>query len=560
MQKTKHDNKDSHARRGLKDAQVRPPPADYYAEEDSNNSTTSARSHHHDKTKVRSAEVEFESVESRSASSTSSAEVKSKFVKSTDRPSRHHGSFEDSSSVSTKSRLRATDTPRRPLSINREDLPTSALEHKLRVVESGNPFEDEEYDSLSVAKPSTTTYKKGQAKSFGQQQQGYHEDKKRWVWATQILQDDTPVASGVPPPGQNANLLNSIPVNTPAANLVAPSFPPIAPVVKAETPISSGSSSLTTPPASTSSRAARQPIVNRKKPAAAPATVPVAREKRWTWGTSIIQDGSEDAPPVGQNANLLSSGTTIALNTPVVQLTPPSFPPRPEPTQLESNGGAQAAAQVVESASSTLSAVASAMTLPVVETSPAQASNIEALLAKLQEQIDALASAYSQASATAEAVDAAAQTSPADNAKRWVWGPSIIQDDTPSSEAPPIGQNTNLFNPSLPVATPTGKPLAPNYKGHVGLASIAVPVSVDAPGVAAAKEPAAPVTSPAVDPVVAAVPDAVSTSSSSVHRNRKSEADSIRSVRAAASKTAALEWHLANQKRKIGGMSKQHKK
>ncbi|GAA5980972.1 hypothetical protein JCM5350_004784 [Sporobolomyces pararoseus] len=574
MQKTKHDN--DHSKRGLKDAQVRPPPSDYSNgpdsfEQDLNNSTTSRSSRSSSSNKTRLPEsVESESSESATASS--------KFTKSTDRPSRHHKARPSPSSESespSKSRLRSTDAPRRPLSVKREDLPTSALEKKLRVAESNNPFADEEFDSLTAAKPSTTaadksSNKKGestvrlfevtfvhsahleicfrtvQEKTFGKKEQ--HEDKKRWVWATQILQDDTPEASGVPPPGQNANLLNSIPVNTPAATLVAPSFPPVAPAAA----VVVESSSLT-PAAATTSRAARQPITNRKKPAAAPAQAPVAKDKRWTWGTSIIQDGDSNAPPVGENANLLSSGTTIALNTPVAQLTPPSFPPLAEPTQAvaaqdnSGAGGAQAAAQVVESASSTLSAVAAEVTSPV------GTSDIQNLLVKLQEQIDALASAYSQASATSDAVDAAAETSPAENAKRWVWGPSIIQDDTPSSEAPPIGQNTNLFNPSMPVATPTGKPLAPNYNGRIGLASVAVPVpvSVEAP----VQEP---VTPPVVDPASAS--PSPSSSSSSVHRNRKSEADSIRSVKAAAPKTAALEWHLANQKRKVGGMAKQHKR
>lgn len=149
---------------------------------------------------------------------------------------------------------------------------------------------------------------------------------------------------------------------------------------------------------------------------------------------------------------------TIAINTPVAQLTPPSFPPLaatattaasdPVASSDAQGEGAQAAAQVVDAASSTLSAVAADMT------SPASASSIQALLAQLQAQIDALASAYAQSTAAgdnanAAAVAAALETSPAENARRWVWGPSIIQDDSPSSEVPPIGQNTNLFNSEL---------------------------------------------------------------------------------------------------------------
>lgn len=253
------------------------------------------------------------------------------------------------------------------------------------------------------------------------------------------------------------------PANTPTAILAAPSFPPLV----AETPSSQASAA-----ALQSKVASRQKIGDRKKAAQAPQ--PASKEKRWTWGSEIIQDGDENAPPIGENANLLSSGSefstlsssllrpitdarfileiaTIAMNTPVAQLTPPSFPPLADATTsaepatetveaLQSNEGegAQAAAQVVEEASSTLSAVAAEMT--------SGTPNIEALLNKLQEEINALANAYSQVTQGGDVVDAAAETSPVENAKRWVWGPSIIQDDTPASAAPPIGQNANLLN------------------------------------------------------------------------------------------------------------------
>jgi len=309
-------------------------------------------------------------------------------------------------------------------------------------------------------------------------------EDKRWVWGTAIIQDDTPAASNVPAVGENANYLNcsfpilsslfdsselishshlrsAAPVNTPTATLAAPSFPPLA----AELPSSQSAAALQ------SKVASRQKMSDRKKAAQAPAAP--AKEKRWTWGNEIIQDGDENAPPVGENANLLSKGSelrlfplssfdlsltyelfeiaTIAMNTPVAQLTPPSFPPLADATTsaepatetfkaLESNegDGAEAAAQVVEQASSTLSAVAAEMT--------SGTTDIEALLNKLQEEINALANAYSQVTQGGDVVDAAAETSPAENAKRWVWGPSIIQDDTPASAAPPIGQNANLLN------------------------------------------------------------------------------------------------------------------
>ncbi|GAA5912649.1 uncharacterized protein JCM6883_005340 [Sporobolomyces salmoneus] len=571
MQKTKQEHQhDRRAMNGRYEA-----PSDYYShdleEEDGKNSTSSHARSHSTKTRL----SHSSSVESESASSTT---TRSKFVKSTDRPSRHHhirpsNSTSSASSVS-KSRLRSTDSPRRPFSNKEEDLPTSPLEKKLRAAELeqlGEDDEEEIEDSETVQKSSK------KEKSFGKK----YDEEKRWVWATQILQDDTPVASGIPAPGENANLLNTIPVNTPSpAALVAPSLPPLSVAVAQPS-----SSSLTTPPAvssttpaavsssTTTSRAVRQVIANRKKPAEAAATSKsaVAKEKRYIWSGEIIQDGDESAPEVGESANLLSSGTTIALTTPAAQLTPPSFPPLADATSSslpsietpivsQSNSGPEAASQVIESASSTLSAVASQMT------SPALAGSIGALLAQLQSQLDALASAYAQTSASTEEVAAAGETSPVDNAKRWVWGPSIIQDDSPVSEVPAVGQNTNLFSSAIPVATPTNKPLAPDFAGRTGLAPVvvvpsSVSLAVESSSVVVAQQP------PAVTPLANVLVDSVSSkpvptpsSSSSVHRNRKSEGDSIRSVRAAASKNAALEWHKVQQKRKLGGMAKQHKR
>ncbi|GAA5939818.1 uncharacterized protein JCM15063_004311 [Sporobolomyces koalae] len=452
--------------------------------------------------------------------------------------------------------------------------------------------------------------KKGQEKSFGKKH-----DEKRWVWGTAIIQDDTPAASDVPAIGQNANYLIPAPVNTPDANLVAPSFPPlVAPsfpplsvasteAVIAPSPSSSSSSSQTppavsssssqTPPAaSSSSAAARRLLANRKKPAhtttpAAAQTPAAAKDKRYIWATSIIQDGDENVPPVGDNANLLSSAT-IALNTPVAQLTPPSFPPVAAtttssvsvpvetPSTAGQENGAEQAAQIVASASSTLSAAVADLTSPA--TAMVGGPAIQSLLVKIQSELDALAQVYHQATATQAAVDAAAETSPAENAKRWVWGKSIIQDNSPSSGLPPIGQNTNLLNPSIQVATPTatlvpptptGKLLPPNFAGRIGLATGngSAPPATDVPvPPVAAETPVAPASQSPVAIADTLSPAASPVSSPAIShaplRNRKSEADSIRSVRdAAAHKTsAALEWHLVNQKRKVGGMAKQHKR
>lgn len=91
------------------------------------------------------------------------------------------------------------------------------------------------------------------------------------------------------------------PANTPTAILAAPSFPPLV----AETPSSQASAA-----ALQSKVASRQKIGDRKKAAQAPQ--PASKEKRWTWGSEIIQDGDENAPPIGENANLLSSGSEFS--------------------------------------------------------------------------------------------------------------------------------------------------------------------------------------------------------------------------------------------------------
>jgi len=107
---------------------------------------------------------------------------------------------------------------------------------------------------------------------------------------------------------------------------------------------------------------------------------------------------------------------------------------------------------------------------------------------------------------------------------------------------------------AIPVETPSNKPLAPSFPARVGLAT--------APNnLAAAPASVAPVTPPVSVPVeIDTAPESTSTTTSRM--NRKSYADSVRSARAAAlkTKTAAMEWHLVNKKRQVGGRAKQHKR
>lgn len=186
MQKTKHDRDNSHhERRGLHEARVRPAPSDYSESGDndstSRNSTTSSSSSRGGRKHASTIESDRRHGKESSTASSSADDVatetessSSKFVKSTDRPSRHHHARPSPSSssqasesespasrVREKSRLRSTDTPRRPASSS-SDSGSSTLEDKLRAAESGKAATsddvegDEEYDSSSSKQPAPT--------------------------------------------------------------------------------------------------------------------------------------------------------------------------------------------------------------------------------------------------------------------------------------------------------------------------------------------------------------------------------------------------------------------
>ncbi|GAA5820304.1 hypothetical protein JCM10212_005864 [Sporobolomyces blumeae] len=557
MQTKKHQNE----ARALGHAAVRPPPADYKSGTDAHNSTSFASSEARS-TRLSQTDSKKNKVDAKTAETKKKVDAKHKI---------------EAKTADAKARLRSTEPVRRaaaPPSISPSDgksdvRAATKLERELRIAESHRPAVDDEFDSLSEAEKNTATAPKSKAttdsrpkhaqdkaaKPFGRKVDlataAAKKEEKRWVWGTAIIQDDTP-ASAAPSIGDNVNLLTpgtTIAANTPTATLAAPSFPPVQ--------VAAQSSSQTPAP----SQNARQSFQNRKKnPAIAPARDPTAKQKRWTWGSSIIQDGDENAPPVGENANLLSSGTTIAMTTPAAALTPPSFPPLADATssstaavETASSASSEAVqmAQVVDSASSTLSAAAADVTTTTA---------IQALLSELQDQINALAQVYGTVDAASASVAAADATLPAENAKRWVWGPSIIQDDTPASAAPSIGQNVNLLNSDVPVNTPEATLAPPSFPPLAA----ATPSSSSPVGGAAKLAAAAPSVAPPSDAATPSPsPDVVTSSSSSssssaVHRNRKSEADSIRSARHAAAQTAALEWHLAQTQKR--GMARHQRK
>ncbi|GAA5834514.1 hypothetical protein JCM11251_007027 [Rhodosporidiobolus azoricus] len=234
------------------------------------------------------------------------------------------------------------------------------------------------------------------------------ENAKRWVWATGIIQDDTP-ASAVPDVGQNANLLssgNTIPVNTPAATLVAPSFPPIA---------------TTTPPLASTTTTTKPKQRQSWKTHSARGGVPVEHEeeKRWVWTNAIIQDDTpaSAAPPIGQNVNGFNPNTPAA-STPTGKPVAPSFPPIAAPSAVTPS---------------------SAKKRPTYYKAP-QARGLDGV-EEGEEDEDVH-----------------------DEEKRWVWSNQIIQDDTAAESAPPIGENANMLSGSAqPLTTPAATLVAPSF-------------------------------------------------------------------------------------------------
>ncbi|GAA6013511.1 hypothetical protein JCM10207_008875 [Rhodosporidiobolus poonsookiae] len=315
------------------------------------------------------------------------------------------------------------------------------------------------------------------------------ENAKRWVWATGIIQDDTP-SSAVPPVGGNANLLssNAAPVNTPAAVPVAPSFPPVAAPSPATT--------TTTPaaPRSTPKRTwykAQRDLSERD-------LAEHDEEKRWVWSNSVIQDdsSSSDLPPIGQNVDLRNGAS--GANTPAATLVAPSFPPRSSQTPGPSSSSEAATgvsvfttstAHVADNAVVSTPAAATIVTAaPAAQsTSPVHWWNPKHMLEELEDGFEKLFHLGSHASATTNTVAAESTATPAQNEKRYVWSNQIIPDDTPN--APAVGENANLL--SSPAAygatTPAAALVAPSFP------PVAAPSS-SAPAALAAAAPAAETT------------------------------------------------------------------
>ncbi|SCZ98063.1 BZ3500_MvSof-1268-A1-R1_Chr3-3g06550 [Microbotryum saponariae] len=178
-----------------------------------------------------------------------------------------------------------------------------------------------------------------------------------------------------------------------------------------------------------------------------------AVEKRWIQGPSIIQDSTptDGLPPPGANINYFNctwfddfSFRSTALPSGTggggPRLVPPTFAPLPTPNlPLLGLNTIPAAFQ---------SASDSFKLAPVPTTTP---SAVELQLAAASPTPGRIADASAAAAIGGVLknvldVPVASPTAIAQNAKRWVWGSSIIQDDSPSSGLPdPAGGNVNNF-------------------------------------------------------------------------------------------------------------------
>ncbi|GAA5957496.1 hypothetical protein JCM8115_001338 [Rhodotorula mucilaginosa] len=385
-------------------------------------------------------------------------------------------------------------------------------------------------------------------------------EAKRWVWATAVIQDDSPNA---PPVGQNVNQLGGAPtpITTPAANLPAPSFLPEAQIAAYLNGTVLNGTALHGN-ASSSLAASNSSTLSSTVPAAQTTPSPVRRtwakafgqpkaddHRRWIWATSVIQDGATDVPPPGSNANLLSNGAPAT--TPAATLVSPTFPPEPATTTSQSSDEQTQPTEVPTSAPVAVDATSPTSNESSTSTTSTAAAPESTPVAMLFDLFRKIAAGFEEllqehASSSAAAESSAAAT-PVD--KRWIWATSVIQEG--ATGVPPPGENANLLTtPAIPVTTPPVKLVSPSFPPVAASSSMttsppAQVVSPSSPVVkpvasssASSAPPARGAFNPEVFQVIAAVPPAVVSSKSTTTTSSSSSP--------AASPTRRNNW-LAHQ-------------
>ncbi|KAM0753697.1 hypothetical protein T439DRAFT_322585 [Meredithblackwellia eburnea MCA 4105] len=271
-----------------------------------------------------------------------------------------------------------------PLSSADNAVASAASPNVLVASESSAPA-----SSSSVRKPHKPTPKvvKNPKESTG--------SKKRYVWANQIIND----GDAGPPVGENVNLLSSgaPALDTPKAQLAAPTFPPLAQLSSVADKPLSAPTDVAQAGSVASSVSSRRRLHRNSKTGGA---------KRWVWATAIIQDDTPTSglPSVGVNANLLSSGANVA--TPTATLVAPTFP-----SAISSVPSVAVAVASVGDVSSSAVAGVEADTEGV-----ALISRVGASTRKFR----------------THATQGLKRSDHQDMAKKWYRGPSIIQDGDPA--------------------------------------------------------------------------------------------------------------------------------
>lgn len=149
--------------------------------------------------------------------------------------------------------------------------------------------------------------------------------------------------------------------------------------------------------------------------------------KRWVWGPSIIQDDTPMSAIPPQQANTPQSAPVAPTFPPVSQASVAEPLPTPESSQ-QSQPVAMAADTVATSSSSSNDIGAARAVYAPPATSE---SAVAAAAAAAETTSSAVDVAAARGAARAAAVRGA--RNPKAGAKRWIWGSSIIQDDSPGA-------------------------------------------------------------------------------------------------------------------------------
>lgn len=197
--------------------------------------------------------------------------------------------------------------------------------------------------------------------------------------------------------------------------------------------------------------------------------------KRWVWGPSIIQDDTPMSAIPPQQANTPQSAPVAPTFPPVSQASVAEPLPTPESSQ-QSQPVAMAADTVATSSSSSNDIGAARAVYAPPATSE---SAVAAAAAAAETTSSAVDVAAARGAARAAAVRGA--RNPKAGAKRWIWGSSIIQDDSP-------GASTIGYYGSSAASPQANVPVAPTFPAQAPAADTTSSAAAGEPSSAAEEE------------------------------------------------------------------------